>query len=217
MTPPALDLRLAELLASRLCHDLVGPISAISNGMELLEEGISELDEEAKRLVGDSAGQAAAALQFFRVAFGFGATPADDPAQLRQLLEPFLEHRKATLAWHAELPAVASESGLPAGWGKLLLNMAALAAEALPTGGRVEVAITARPEGGALRCLAAGADAGLREEVLQAMAPDAGLEGLTPRSVQGFYTRQVAARLGASLEAERQDAGRFALAAALRA
>lgn len=217
MTQSALDLQLAELLASRLCHDLVGPISAISNGMELLEEGLAELDEEAKRLVGDSAGQAAASLQFFRVAFGFGAAPADDPAQLRQLLQPFLGHRKTTLEWRADLPPVASEAGLPDGWGKLLLNMAALAAEALPTGGRVEVAVSGRPAGGALSCLAAGADAGLRDEVLQAMAPGAGVEGLTPRSVQGFYARRVAERLGASLTSELRADGRFALSAVVGA
>ncbi|MEX0759605.1 MAG: histidine phosphotransferase family protein [Tistlia sp.] len=211
MTQSDLDLHLAELLASRLCHDLVGPISAISNGMELLEEGIGELDEEARRLVADSAGQAAQALQFFRVAFGFGAGPNDDPVQLRGLLEPFLAHRKATLDWPGPVP----EGLLPAGWGKLLLNMAALAVEALPLGGRVEVAMAALSHGGRLSCLAVGADAGLRAESSEGLAPAAAVEALTPRSVQAFYAARVAARLGGTLTGEPEAADRFLLSAIL--
>ncbi|WP_085125940.1 histidine phosphotransferase family protein [Tistlia consotensis] len=213
MTHSPDDLRLAELLASRLCHDLVGPISAISNGMELLEEGMSDLDEEARRLVGDSAGQAAGALQFFRIAFGFGASPTDEPGQLRGLLETFLAHRKATIGWPERLPA----ERLPAGWGKLLLNMAALAAEALPLGGRIEVVATVVDGHGQLRCLSVGPDAGLRPEVAAALDAGATVEAQTPRSVLGFYAARVAARLGAALAAEREAADRFALTAVLPA
>jgi histidine phosphotransferase ChpT len=200
MTQAPLDLHLAELLASRLCHDLVGPISAISNGMELL----------------DSAGQAAAALQFFRVAFGFGASPADRAGELRGLLEPFLAHRKAALDWDEAGPeAPPPDDLLPAGWGKLLLNMAALAAEALPHGGRIEVAATASPEGSRLRCLATGSDAGLRAETRQGLAREVGPEGLTPRSVQAYYAARVAERLGGALTGAPDGADRFLLSAVL--
>lgn len=213
MTNSLDDLRLAELLASRLCHDLVGPISAISNGMELLDEGLGDLDEEARRLVGDSAEQAAGALQFFRIAFGFGASPADEAGQLRGLLEPFLAHRKATLSWPERLP----DGALPPGWGKLLLNMAALAAEALPLGGRIEVSAMVVDGRGRLRCLSVGPDAGLRPEVAAALAVDATVEAQTPRSVQGFYAARVAERLGAKLATEREAGDRFALTAVLPA
>lgn len=218
MTQAPIDLHLAELLASRLCHDLVGPISAISNGMELLEEGLGELDEEARRLVGDSAAQAASTLQFFRVAFGFGASPSDQPGELRALLEPFLAHRKTTLEWNGA-GSEASESGgaLPAGWGKLLLNMAALAAEALPHGGRIEIAPSAAPEGVRLRCLAAGVDAGLRAETREGLAREIGPEALTPRSVQAFYAARVAERLGGTLAGASDGADRFLLSALLPA
>ena len=209
MTSKINDLRLAELLASRLCHDLVGPISAISNGMELLEEGMEELDEEAKRLVGDSAEQASSALQFFRIAFGFGATPMDDPGQLRRLLEPFLANRKASLDWADPLEAVA----LPAGWGKLLLNLAALSLDALPMGGRIE--ISAQPLAGAaqLRCLAVGRDAELRADVAAGLDPDATVDRLTPRSVQAYFTAQVALALGGRLVAEQESPERYSLSA----
>lgn len=204
------DLRLAELLASRLCHDLVGPISAISNGMELLEEGVSELDEEAKRLVGDSAAQAAAILQFFRVAFGFSAAPSDSSAELEELVAAFLAPRKATLTW-----SVPGALELPAGWGKLLMNMAALASEALPLGGRVEATATSVGGGWQLRCLAIGPDAGLRPEVAAALASEADVRLLTPRSVLGFFLIRVAGRLGATVTVAGEAADRFVVSALL--
>ncbi len=208
MTSQINDLRLAELLASRLCHDLVGPISAISNGMELLEEGMADLDEEARRLVGESAEQASAALQFYRVAIGFGASPSDDPGQLKRLVEPFLAHRKTRLDWVEPLG-----EGLPAGWGKLLLNLVAIAADALPMGGRVEVSAQPLPGQAQLRCLALGPEAELRPDVAAGLVPEATVDSLTPRSVQAFYAGLVAERLGAQLVTEQESGDRFRVAA----
>src|SRR5690606_4645488 len=130
----------------------------------------------------DSAVSGALVLQFFRPACGIRATQADNSAQLKALLEPFLGHQKATLAWPESIPA-----DLPAGWGKLLMNMAALAGEALPLGGRVEVAVLQADGRWQLRCRAAGSDAGLRPEVAAALAPGATLDSLTPRNVLGYY------------------------------
>src|SRR5581483_10965798 len=64
-------LRVAELLAARICHDLISPITAIANGAELLGEDDPDFAREAVALVGQSARNANARLQFFRFAFGF--------------------------------------------------------------------------------------------------------------------------------------------------
>ena len=66
-----LDLRVVELLTARLCHDLVGPIAAISNGVELMDDDDPDFARDAVALVGDSAHKAAARLQFYRFAYGF--------------------------------------------------------------------------------------------------------------------------------------------------
>ena len=62
------DLRLAQLLCSRLCHDLVGPAGAVNAGLELAEEG--EMDGDALELVTSSAAEVTRRLAFFRIAFG---------------------------------------------------------------------------------------------------------------------------------------------------
>jgi len=74
-----LDLRVLELLTARLCHELIGPIAAINNGVELLADEPVLVKDEAQdfvhhaiALVGDSARRAASRLQFYRFAYGYG-------------------------------------------------------------------------------------------------------------------------------------------------
>ncbi|MBM3540521.1 MAG: hypothetical protein FJX51_00610 [Alphaproteobacteria bacterium] len=91
----ALDLRAVELLCSRLCHDLVSPVGAISNGVELLTE--MGPDEEALALVGQSAQAAATRLKFYRVAYG--AAGADlPPGELHDLMTALLQDRHVSLS-----------------------------------------------------------------------------------------------------------------------
>src|ERR1700675_4974685 len=65
------DLDFAALLVSRVCHDLVSPVGAVVNGLEVLEDETDiGMRADALRLVAASAEQAAARLQFARIAFG---------------------------------------------------------------------------------------------------------------------------------------------------
>jgi histidine phosphotransferase ChpT len=67
----ALDAKLMELMASRLCHDLASPVGAVMSGLELMQEFEDETADDALRLMGDSARIAARRLAFYRLAFGF--------------------------------------------------------------------------------------------------------------------------------------------------
>ena len=73
-------LRVFELLAARLCHDLISPVAAIANGAELLGEDDPDFVREAVALVGNSARNANARLQYFRFAYGFGGGGLAGPA-----------------------------------------------------------------------------------------------------------------------------------------
>ena len=76
----SIDLRVVELIAARLCHDLIGPISAISNGAELLADEEPEFARDAAALVGDSAKKALRNLQFYRFAYAFSGGALAGPA-----------------------------------------------------------------------------------------------------------------------------------------
>jgi len=192
-----IDLRVAELLTSRLCHDLVGPIGAVGNGLELLGDDEFGMAEDAMKLTANSARQASNILQFFRLAYGMaGARVGADYSQIRDLSAALLETSRTKLEW----TTVQAPDGVPDGLPKVLLNMVALGHEALPRGGQLTVEILSGPHGSEARVTAKGQDAHLRPESLAGLQDDVNLQEMTPRGVHGYFTRLVAKRLGSELE-----------------
>ncbi|WP_299619904.1 histidine phosphotransferase family protein [Pelagibius sp.] len=195
------DLRVAELLASRLCHDLVGPIGAVGNGLELLADDEFGMADDAMQLTGNSARQASAILQFYRLAYGMaGARVGSDYSQLRDLTAALLASSKSELDW----PTIQAPDGIPDGTGKLILNMVALAQEALPRGGKLAVSVAKGQGGFELQVTATGQDAHLRPECLAGLNDPVDMDELTPRGVHSYFTRIVAKRLGSTLDVATQ-------------
>ncbi|HWM81536.1 MAG TPA: histidine phosphotransferase family protein [Pseudolabrys sp.] len=136
MSDTLAPLDLAALLCSRVCHDLISPVGAIVNGIEVLEE---EKDEETKQfaldLIKKSARTASAKLQFCRIAFGAaGSVGAQiDTGDAETISRGFLEDDKTRIAWNVP------RALLPKNRVKLLLNMLIIAAQAIPRGGQMTV------------------------------------------------------------------------------
>ncbi|WP_375658968.1 histidine phosphotransferase ChpT [Bartonella sp. MR30HLJHH] len=126
---------LAALLCSRICHDLISPVGAIQNAMELYDEGGAE--EDALQLVRLSVASAAARLQFARLAFGFaGASGGQiDTRAAEQVAQQYMKEEKATLKWQA------SSLLLPKDEVKLLLNLLLIANATVSRGGEIVVMI----------------------------------------------------------------------------
>src|ERR1700755_157568 len=127
---------LASLLCSRLCHDLMSPVGALNNGIELLaDEQDPEMREKCLELLADSARASANKLKFFRLAFGaaggFGAE-VETPEAQTGLEGQFGPDRRIEVVW-----AVRDEK-LPKDATKLLLNLGMLAGDALVRGGRLD-------------------------------------------------------------------------------
>jgi histidine phosphotransferase ChpT len=128
---------LASLLCSRLCHDLMSPVGALNNGIELLaDEQDADMRDKCLELLADSARASANKLKFFRLAFGAagGFGEEIDTREAQAALEGlFGAERRIELGW------IVSSAKLPKGVVKLLLNVALLAGEALVRGGRLDV------------------------------------------------------------------------------
>lgn len=132
------ELALAALLSSRICHDLVGPVGALNNGVEIISDGAdAELRNHAMSLIATSARQAAARLQFYRAAFGVGGSLGESAhlSELRDMTDRFLAGGRTTLEWTAEFDELDRRHL------RLMMNLILIGVEALPRGGRLSVGL----------------------------------------------------------------------------
>ena len=201
------DIRIAQLLASRLCHDLVGPVGAVNAGLELLQEGAPTggLDADALALAAKSAGQMGRRVTFFRIAFGAGLTGGQGPlAEARALAEGFMADGATRLDW-ADLPEGLAESAIPPETANILLNLVLLGAESLPRGGTLSVNFQLESPGNKAFFLILGATgerAGLKAQTLAGLAPGVQVADLDARSVHGCFARRLVERRGGDLAIE---------------
>jgi histidine phosphotransferase ChpT len=203
-------LDLAGLMCSRLCHDLISPVGAIGNGVELLAAVVTPGPDEIG-LIEQSAQAAAAALAFFRVAYG-AVAPGAAPLGLRDigaLARAHLGGGRLVIDWPSD-----PEERIGREEGRALLLMTLAAAGAAPAGGalsasppqerplRLSVAVTGR------RCA-------FQPAALAALTGAPWPEPLGPREAHLALLARVAARLGAALSVEAaEDRATLTLSAA---
>jgi len=192
-----IELRVMDLLISRLCHDLISPAGAIVNGIELVEEfgedGMAgeDMTAEAMSLVGRSARQLSAKLSLFRVAFGSAGERDNFPVdECRRLLDGYLQEGKVRLDW--TLDRLPPEPGSA----RLLLLLGIIAAETLPRGGLLRI------EGGPVEVRALAQGEGVRLEAATEGALEAGMADsgapaeLDARVAPAYLAGMLAARRG---------------------
>lgn len=189
------DLEFAGLLVSRLCHDLVSPLGAVMNGLEILDDECdAAMRADAMQLVASSAEQAAARLQFARIAFGAaGSTGAQlDLTEVGRMVGGLFAGRKTELEWHA------APVTWPKDWAKLLMNAVLLAADSLPRGGTLRVETSPDPSAPGFQIRANGHGARVLEEIERAARgePNGPVDG---RSIQAYLTHKLARGLNAGL------------------
>lgn len=184
------DFRVLELLCGRLCHELISPVGAINNGVELLDEDDPEFVKEAMTLIGQSARKAGQRLQFYRFAYGAaGGASSGAAVDGRALSRGLLEGGKVRCDW----PREASDLAPP--WQRLACNMLVLALEMLPRGGAVLV----RPIERGVAVTAEAETINASAEFQSVLAGEVAIDALTARTVHGFYTMHLAQRMGARL------------------
>src|SRR4051812_19345675 len=193
-------LELAALLCSRVCHDLISPVGAIVNGLEVLDDDPKPDDREfALDLIRKSAKTASARLQFCRLAFGAaGSAGAQiDTGDAEAMARGHLEDDKTKIAWN--LPRVLA----PKNRVKLLLNMLVIAQQTIPRGGVLTVDSVGEGESAGFRVAATGHNARMPQNIADMLR--AGPSGtVDAHAVQPYYTRLLAQACGlqVSLAAE---------------
>lgn len=196
MTDTSLDL--ASLLCSRLCHDLLSPVGALSNGLELLaEERDPEMRKRCMELLEQSARTSADKLKFFRLAFGaaggFGEmVPVDEP---RALIDALVAgNARITLNWALGVPA------LPKAAVKVLLNLAHIGIDALVRGGTLDIGAELRDGASEIVVRAAGPKIAFDPVIGRALDGALAAGELSSRTAPAHMIRQLAAAQGGGLQ-----------------
>jgi histidine phosphotransferase ChpT len=186
----------AGLLCSRLCHDLLSPVGALNNGLELMaDEQDPEMRERCLELLNESARASANKLKFFRLAFGAGGgfAAAIDTLEAKAALEGLLggDH-PIELGW------MVSAEALPKDAVKLLLNLALIAGDALVRGGRMDVGAEQGADGIEMVIRAEGPRL-LLDPVLRRTLEDGGDGEVEPRAAGAWLAHGLAAAAGGTI------------------
>lgn len=205
----------ASLLCSRLCHDLLSPVGALNNGLELLaDEQDPEMRKRCLELLADSARASANKLKFFRLAFGaaggFGETV--DTREAKNAIEGlFSDNNRLTIGW------MVAEPVLPKQAIKVLLNLALIGGDALVRGGQLDIG--AEQVEGAIEIVirADGPRIVLDSELRDALSGARGDAGMAPRAAAAHLVHALVAQGGGSLQVSPPDSEVLLFGATLKA
>ncbi|MCO5070510.1 MAG: histidine phosphotransferase family protein [Rhizobiaceae bacterium] len=173
---------LAALLCSRVCHDIISPVGAVNNGLELLDEGDASI--EAMDLIRTSAFKASARLQFARIAFGAAGSAGMqiDTGDAEAVATAYLKDEKPELVWQGR------RALLPKNKVKLLLNLILIAHAAIPKGGRITVTLDNLETEPKFMLSAAGSAARVPPKFLALHSGDTLDDPIDAHSIQPYYT-----------------------------
>ncbi len=195
---PVTPVDFASLLCSRLCHDLLSPVGALNNGLELLaDETDPAMRQRCLDLMADSARTSANKLKFFRLAFGgaSGFGEAVDTRECRAAIEGLLAGgRKVELNWLVEAET------LPKPAAKVLLNLAMIAGDALVRGGKLDIG--GEENGGQIEIVlrAEGPRIILDPDIRRTLTQGEGGEGITPRVAAAYLIHTLTTDAGGAVQ-----------------
>ena len=190
---------LASLLCSRVCHDVISPVGAINNGVELIEDGGH--DEDAMDLIRTSAINASARLQFARIAFGAAGSAGVqiDTGDAQAVATAFMANEKPEFTW------VGDRAYLPKNQVKLILNLVLIANASIPRGGTLECRIENTASAPRFTLRSAGRMMRVPQKFQDFLDGRWGDEAIDAHSVQFYYTLLLAEEAGMTIDVHMDD------------
>ncbi|PIR31604.1 MAG: hypothetical protein COV36_07880 [Alphaproteobacteria bacterium CG11_big_fil_rev_8_21_14_0_20_44_7] len=192
---------LAEMLCTKFCHDIIGPVGAVSNGIEFLFEELPELNSQAAELIDNSSKESVSRLQFYRQAYGQNTSDSGiSITETKNLTESFLLHGKVKLDWPIEFTDISGIS-ITSLERKLLLNIIIIAAGSLIKGGTLRVEFT----NGSFIVTSEGESIKLDPAIRDFLEGKGDVSNVDARTVQAYYTSLTSKELGKKISIEFDD------------
>ena len=192
------QMKLIELLSSKLCHDLISPVGAINNGLEFMEEEITDLNREALELVRKSSSQVAQKLAYYRISLGTAGS--EDFIQyevITDLINNLFLEKNMSVTW---LGINIAEAQINKFIGKLLLNLALISFDAITKNGRVEIILANDVTMPDIIISVGDKNCSLHKEIKTVLQSDASEELLTVRNILGFHCKKLAMACSKKIE-----------------
>lgn len=193
------ETKLAEMLCTRLCHDLTGPIGAVNNGAEFLGEEGFDMQNEAVKLILTSAHEAVHRLQFYRLAYGRVNDSGEAClADKKQIAADFFSGTKVTLDWpdsHTDASGISISQKMA----RLILNLMIIGSASLIRGGTISVRLSATDDEKQITLTAAGTTVKLDPDTQAILSGTADESMLTPKSAQPFLAMKLLGEVGGNL------------------
>ena len=202
----------ASLLCSRLCHDLLSPVGALNNGLELLaDEQDPAMRARCMELLAESARVSANKLKFFRLAFGAagGFGGAIDAREARAAIEGLVADKRTVVGWYVEAAT------LPKPAAKVLLNLALIAIEALVLGGTLDIGAEETGSQVEIVVKIEGPRIILDPDLRQMLIDGTGAEGVTARNAGAYIVHTLAGEHGGGIQVSEPASGVMILGAAM--
>ncbi len=204
------NIDLASLLCSRLCHDLLSPVGAMNNGLELLaDENDPEMQKRCMELLSESAASAANKLKFFRLAFGaaggFGLSV--DPKEAKAVIESMLKTGRTQLIW------LVPDELMPKNAIKILLNLALIANEAMVRGGTLQIGAEVRDTESEIVIGGNGPKVIFDENIKQTLLGNMDSSQIDSRTAAAWMVHDLANRNGGMVQINQNDNENFVIGA----
>ncbi len=190
------DTKLAEMIATRLCHDLTGPIGAVNNGAEFLDEEGFDMQNEAVQLIVNSAHEAVNRLQFYRQAYGrVGESGEASLSDKKKITMDFFSTSKVKVDWpdsHTDASGVSISQKMS----RLLLNTIIIVGASAIRGGTLSVRVAQTPEGDKqLDVSITGETIKIDPDTVAILHQNAGNVVMTPKTAQPFLAAKLTEEL----------------------
>ncbi len=190
---------LAALLCSRVCHDVISPVGAINNGLELLDDGGA--DEDAMDLIRTSAINASARLQFARIAFGAAGSAGVqiDTGDAQAVAENYMNNEKPEFSWTGPRAYLAKSKV------KLLLNLILIANGSIPRGGTLDVELQVEGEEAKFILTSRGRMLRVPQKFQDLLDGRSSEDPIDAHAVQYYYTILLASEAGMKIDVHMDD------------
>ena len=188
---------LSSLMCARICHDLLSPVSALGNAIEVLnDDDNTDMHEYAIDLIKSSAAQTSGKLQFLRLAFGIGGSTGEQVGVelLKTLVDGQYEGDKHSFNWSVQATEIEKIHG------RILLNLIMVAVGSIPRGGEVSVKIEEKSGATILTLNATGKTARISDMVKTTLAGQMPEDGFDGRSIQPFFTTMLVREVQGKIE-----------------